>query len=140
MDPVATVERAMVTIRRLQTRRTLAGGHDPTVTLVVDALEELGPSTVTEIAAALAVDQPRASRLVAHAVTEGAVTRGADQTDGRRVVLSLTPAGLAHAEAVHEKRRAAFGQAMESWSAADRVRFATLLDTFVDSYRAARGR
>ncbi|RLK60243.1 MarR family winged helix-turn-helix transcriptional regulator [Actinokineospora cianjurensis] len=134
MDAVSEVERAMITIRRLQTRRTLAGPHDPTLTLVVDALEAAGSCTITDLAAALSVDQPRASRLAARAVTEGLAHRTPSQSDARQVLLSLTPAGQAHATAVHTTRRKAFTQTMSTWTDEDRTTFATLLTTFVDSY------
>ncbi|MFD4429251.1 MarR family transcriptional regulator, partial [Nocardia sp. NPDC058497] len=45
---------------------------------------EAAEPTVSTVAAALAVDQPRASKLVAAAVTAGYLRRVADQSDGRR--------------------------------------------------------
>ncbi|GLW92152.1 MarR family winged helix-turn-helix transcriptional regulator [Actinokineospora globicatena] len=134
MDAVSQVERAMVAIRRLQTRRTLAGPHDPTLTLVVDALEATGPCTITELATALAVDQPRASRLAARAVTEGLAHRHPAPTDARRAVLSLTPAGQAHAATIHAMRQEVFARTMSTWPTEARDTFATLLTAFVDSY------
>lgn len=134
-DPVAEVEAAMIAIRRRQTRRTFAvesGGPDP-VQEVLDAIEAAGPTPVgvNGIATALGVDQPRASKLVAAAVAAGLLRREADQADGRRTNLTLTPAGRAQLEAVHTHRRTHFAAAMDDWTADDRATFATLLTRFV---------
>ncbi|HEU5473091.1 MAG TPA: MarR family winged helix-turn-helix transcriptional regulator [Actinophytocola sp.] len=142
MDGVVAVERAMVRIRRLQQRRTLArvsaraGDRvDPTLTAVVDAVEQGGgAATVSGVAAALDVDQPRASRLVTGAVEAGLVARTADQADGRRARLELTAAGAAHAERVHRLRRAMFAEAMAGWSPGQVDTFARLLTRFVDAF------
>jgi DNA-binding MarR family transcriptional regulator len=147
-DDVVAVERAMVEIRRLQQRRTLAkvsehrSGHrvDPTLTAVVDAVEQHTPCTVSTVATALAVDQPRASRLVARAVDDGLVARNADQTDGRRTLLRLTRAGTAHAARVHRFRQSLFAEAMADWSPHQVATFARLLTRFVDSYASLAAR
>lgn len=134
VDEVERIERAMIAIRRRQTRRIL-GADQPSGQAfdVLDVVEDATAPTVSTVAAALAVDQPRASKLVAAAVTAGFLRREADQTDGRRSLLALTDRGrevLAHA---HQRRRAAFDRAMTGWSGADRVAFARLLDRFVDA-------
>jgi DNA-binding MarR family transcriptional regulator len=139
---VVAIERAMVEIRRLQQRRTLgrlsrerAGGRvDPTLTGLVDAVEAHDPCSVTDVAAALSVDQPRASRLVARAVEAGLVARTADQADGRRVLLTLTRSGREHASSVHRFRRAMFAEAMAGWTPRQTETFARLLTRFVNSY------
>jgi DNA-binding MarR family transcriptional regulator len=143
-EDVAAVERAMVEIRRLQQRRTLtrmserrAGPRlDPTMTAIVDAVERTQPMTVSGVADALGVDQPRASRLVARAVDAGLVARQADQADGRRTLLTLTRSGFEHAERAHGFRRSMFGEAMANWSPGQVATFARLLTRFVDSYAA----
>ncbi|WAL68195.1 MarR family winged helix-turn-helix transcriptional regulator [Amycolatopsis cynarae] len=139
MDAVERIERAMVAIRRRQSRRALARQMpgDPAVFAVLDAVEASGPSSVTEIAAAVGVDQPRASRLVARAVEEGLLARQADQHDGRRSVLRLTAAGRRQLDAGHAARRQAFAAAMADWPAADRTTFARLLTAFVEALDAS---
>lgn len=133
--PVVTVEAAMIAIRRRQTRRALAkeAGADASdgVQDVLDALEE-GPLGVTGVAAALGVDQPRASKLVARAVASGLVRRTADQADGRRSALHLTAAGSARLAQVHRARQARFASAMADWSAEERAVFSALITRFVD--------
>ncbi|MEV1167047.1 MarR family transcriptional regulator [Nonomuraea sp. NPDC049784] len=132
---IAAIERAMVAIRRRQSRRALArqqGAVGPEFE-VLDVIEGAGePATVSTVAQALSVDQPRASRLVAAAVTAGLVRREADQADGRRAWLVLTEAGRAALEQAHRGRQVAFAAAMEGWSAEERTEFARLLTRFVE--------
>ena len=155
-EHIETVERAMVAIRRSQNRRTLgrlaaarqgagpgggrgtasggAGGASADVLDIIEEAEETGGrATVTSVAAALDIDQPRASKLVAAAVAAGLVRREADQADGRRALLVRTPAGRLLSAQVHAFRRQVFGEAMAGWPAADRAEFARLLSRFVDS-------
>lgn len=137
VEPVVTVEAAMVAVRRQQSRRALAradgaAAADIAVQEVLDAVEAAGgPVGVTGIAEALGVDQPRASKLVTAAVAAGLVRREADQADGRRSRLALTAAGRERLAAVRELRRARFGAAMAGWSADEQATFATLLARFV---------
>jgi len=154
-EHIETVERAMVAIRRSQSRRTLArlaavrqgarpGGHGTAaggasgasadVLDIIEEAEEAGrPATVTSVAAALNIDQPRASKLAAAAVAAGLVRREADQADGRRALLVRTPAGQHLSAQAHAFRRQVFGEAMADWPAADRSEFARLLSRFVES-------
>jgi DNA-binding MarR family transcriptional regulator len=137
---VADVERAMVAIRRGQTRRALArrAGASTTGTEVLDVVEEAEeagePATVTSVAAALDVDQPRASKLVAAAVEAGLVRREADQKDGRRALLVRTEEGRRVSAEIHAFRRRAIGAAVEDWSSDERAEFARLLTRFVTAF------
>ncbi len=149
---IEAVERAMVAMRRSQSRRNLArlaaarhpadsadsAGTGLEVLDVIEAAEETGGAvTVTGVAAALNIDQPRASKLVAAAVTAGLVLRRADQADGRRALLVRTPAGRRMSAEIHSFRRQVFAEAMDGWPAADRAEFARLLTRFVESLGAA---
>jgi DNA-binding MarR family transcriptional regulator len=136
VDPVAEVEVAMVAIRRRQARRLFARAaevQDDSGQQVIDAIEAAGdePIGVNGVAEALGVDQPRASKLVAAAVSAGLIRREADQLDGRRTNLALTDAGRERLETVHTFRRRRFAAAMDDWPEADRAAFATLLTRFV---------
>ena len=146
----------MVAVRRSQNRRTLArlaaarqgvrpgdggmtaaeaaGGASAEVLDIIEEAEEAGGlATVTSVAAALNIDQPRASKLVAATVAAGLVRREADQADGRRALLVRTPAGRRLSAQAHAFRRQVFGEAMADWPAADRAEFARLLSRFVES-------
>ncbi len=115
------------------------GGSSFDVLDVIEAAEESGiPATVSSVARALNVDQPRASKLVAAAVEAGLVQREADQTDGRRAPLLTTEAGQALLEDVHQFRRGTFSAAMAGWSDAERADFARLLTRFTDALSASR--
>ena len=145
-EHVKAVERAMVAIRRSQTRRALTrlaeeqddtdvvGGSAVDVLDAIEAAEQAGtPATVSGVAAALNVDQPRASKLVAAAVQAGLVRREADQADGRRALLVRTEQGHTLSEELHRFRRSIFATAMSDWTDADRAAFARLLTRFVES-------
>ncbi|MFH8383888.1 MarR family winged helix-turn-helix transcriptional regulator [Kitasatospora sp. NPDC018058] len=145
-EAVAAVERAMVAIRRSQTRRSLgriappdgARAIDPTLFGVLDAVEAHdGPCAVTDVAAALGVDQPRASRLVLRTVEEGWLERGSDPRDARRTLLALTPAGREQLDRAHHFRREVFARAMADWPDADRTEFARLITAFVAGFGRA---
>ncbi|MFI5910225.1 MarR family winged helix-turn-helix transcriptional regulator [Dactylosporangium sp. NPDC051541] len=154
-EHVKAVERAMVAIRRSQTRRALtrlaeqrddaehAGVVGNAAVDVLDAIaaaEQAGtPATVSGVAATLNVDQPRASKLVAAAVEAGLVRREADQADGRRTALVRTERGNALFEEMHRFRRSIFAAAMSDWPDADRAAFARLLTRFVESLAGMTG-
>ncbi len=140
---VAAIERAMVAIRRSQTRRTLnrlgAKGTrpsiDPTTFGVLDAVEgRPDAAAVGDIAQALGIDQPRASRLVARAVADGLLRREADQDDARRVILRLTTSARTALTSVHKSRQAVFARTTADWTQTDRTEFARLLTKFVDDF------
>jgi DNA-binding MarR family transcriptional regulator len=141
MGDIETIERSMIALRRSQRRRTLArlSGALPDaaveVTDVIEAAELAGePATVSTVADALNIDQPRASKLVAAAVEAGLVERRADQADGRRSLLARTPAGVGVTEQVHGFRRRLISSALSSWDESDIADFARLLDRFITDF------
>ncbi|WP_433656605.1 MarR family winged helix-turn-helix transcriptional regulator [Nocardia sp. CA-128927] len=136
------VEAAMVRIRRRQTRGALAGDSPIPTALhrVLDAVAATESPTVSTLAPALGVDQPRASRLVAQAVSHGLLERVADQHDGRRAVLRLTDGGQQAMAAARTGRRTAMAAAMSDWTTAERTEFARLLERFVDAMDAPHPR
>ena len=140
---VAAIERAMVAIRRSQTRRMLnrlgAKGVrtsiDPTTFGVLDAVEgATDAATVSDIARALGIDQPRASRLTARAVADGLLRREADQHDARRVILRLTPNARTALTHARQARQAVFARTTDDWTATERREFARLITKFVDDF------
>ncbi|MGW4475606.1 MarR family winged helix-turn-helix transcriptional regulator [Nonomuraea sp. NPDC004354] len=113
-----------------------APGAGTEVLDVIEEAEEAGDAaTVTSVATALNIDQPRASKLVAAAVAAGLVRREADQADGRRALLVRTPAGRRLSAEIHGFRQRIYAEAMNDWPAADRAEFARLLAGFVESLR-----
>jgi DNA-binding MarR family transcriptional regulator len=144
-DSIATIERAMVRMRRSQTRRFLGRlaareAREPvdfSLWGVVDAVEE-GPDpdgepvSVGTVAQRLGIDPSRASRVVSKAVEAGYVRRVAAQSDARRSGLELTETGRRLAEEAHRFRRSFFAHVVRDWPAADVGEFARLLTRFVD--------
>jgi DNA-binding MarR family transcriptional regulator len=151
---VVAIERAMVAIRRSQTRRALAhlstrrGGRTGRHAKLPDAVFELldavdaatggrgGAPTVTEAATAMGIDQPRASRLATRALDAGLLRRAADQTDGRRSPLVLTPSGHEALDQIHAFRQQVIADATDGWDTTDRAVLARLLTRFVDDITA----
>jgi DNA-binding MarR family transcriptional regulator len=145
---IAAIEGAVVDLRRAQKRRALArmsrrtGEHASALPdavfelLDVLAAAEQSRTTVTEVAAVLDVDQPRASRLVAQALAAGLIRRAADQRDGRRSLLVLTSAGEDAIAGIHDFRRRVIAEATTGWSDNDRASLARLLPRFVRDFSA----
>ena len=140
------IERALMTMRRDQQARRLQRGlgprghapHDRSLGgaarfRMLDALEA-GTRTVSEIAAAVGVDQPRASRLVAEAADRGLIRRAVDPSDARRAIVELTPAGRAFLQSAHRTRRSAVESALAGFTPDESSQLAELLDRFVAAW------
>ena len=93
-----------------------------------------GPLSVSEIADAVGVDQPRASRLVQQAVEAGLVRREADPDDARRTRVALTDGGLAIVRGFRGERRTAIDSALGAFSDQERAELARLLTKLADSW------
>ena len=92
------------------------------------------PLTVGEIADAVGVDQPRASRLVQQAVEAGLVRREADPNDARRTRVALTETGRTIVRGFRGERRDAIDSALGGFSAAERAELARLLTKLADAW------
>ncbi|WP_430647313.1 MarR family winged helix-turn-helix transcriptional regulator [Agromyces sp. GXS1127] len=93
------------------------------------------PMSVTELAGAIGVDQPRASRLVQAAVGEGLVVREADPDDARRTRVRITEQGRELVRAASTSRRRAIESALDGFTEEERERFAELLGRFAAGLR-----
>lgn len=140
------VDRAMVRIRRSQSRRTIGHlmrqrlGQDINLgnIAVADALQELSETgdqepTIGRMAERLGIDPSRASRMTAGAIRAGFVRRIASQSDGRRSHLELTGEGLKALETTRRFRMSFFAHLMSDWSARDCAELAKLLIRFTES-------
>ena len=101
---------------------------------VLVVLANHGPSSVSDLAAANRVDQPRASRLVQAAVDAGHVRREVDPADARRSILVITEAGRATLSALVDHRRGAIERALAEFTPAERTEFARLLTRFARAW------
>jgi len=90
--------------------------------------------SVSGVAAAIGVDQPRASRLVQEGVERGLVRRVPDPSDARRALIQLTTAGRAQLEEVRTHRRSAVETALASFTPEEARTFAELFDRFVRAW------
>ncbi|WP_254431242.1 MarR family winged helix-turn-helix transcriptional regulator [Agromyces sp. Marseille-P2726] len=98
------------------------------------ALSKHGPSSVSDLATAIGVDQPRASRLAQAAVDAGHVRREVDPRDARRSILAITKAGREALSAVLDHRRSAIERALADFTPAERDEFARLLSRFAEAW------
>jgi DNA-binding MarR family transcriptional regulator len=92
------------------------------------------PLTVSETAAAIGVDQPRASRLVQQLADHGLVRREADPADARRTRIALTDQGVEMARGFRGERRDAVRTALADFSEADRAELARLLAKLAEAW------
>ncbi|MFV9423600.1 MarR family winged helix-turn-helix transcriptional regulator [Microbacterium sp. S1037] len=90
--------------------------------------------SVSEIAEAVGVDQPRASRLVQQATQMGLVAREPDPDDARRTRVRLTPEGEKLISSFRGRRRDAVRSALESFTEAERADLARLLAKFAEAW------
>ncbi|HEV7185712.1 MAG TPA: MarR family winged helix-turn-helix transcriptional regulator [Leifsonia sp.] len=105
---------------------------------MLDALEaaEKGGTelSISALAEAVGVDQPRASRLVQEGVDRGLVRRIQDPSDARRSLIQLTAAGRTQISEVRNHRRTAVEQAIAAFTPEEALTFATLFDRFVRAW------
>jgi len=108
---------------------------------MLDALataEEAGsPLSISTLAQAIGVDQPRASRLVQEGVERGHVRRVPDPSDARRALIQLTAAGRAQLDEVRTHRRSAVESALADFTPEEARTFAELFDRFVRAWPRA---
>lgn len=92
------------------------------------------PLGVSEIADAIGVDQPRASRLVQQGVDRGWVRREADPNDARRTRIALTDEGSRMIRGVRGERRERLGVALQTLTEHERDELARLLTKLADGW------
>lgn len=140
-DPSAVIERALVRIRRAQQsdrlRRTANPRADAARFRYLDALDGAPEGRpISQVADAIGVDRPRASRLTTDLAAEGLVEREPDPGDSRYTNIRLTTAGRALVNEVRETRRAAVGRTLSDagFSEAEAARLAELLTRFLAAW------
>ncbi len=90
--------------------------------------------SISLLAVAIGVDQPRASRLVQEGVERGLVRRVPDPADARRALIKLTAAGRTQLDEVRTHRRSAVETALAAFTPEEARTFADLFDRFVRSW------
>lgn len=90
--------------------------------------------SVSSLATAIGVDQPRASRLVQEGVERGLVRRVPDPSDARRALIQLTTAGRSQLGEVQDHRRSAVETALAGFTPEEARTFAELFARFVQAW------
>lgn len=89
---------------------------------------------ISEIAEAVGVDQPRASRLVADGAARGFVTRSVDPRDARKSIVELTDAGRQMLSTVRAGRTSAVTDALRGFTPDETAQLAELLSRFAAAW------
>lgn len=87
---LVTGAHALTRVASLETRNEAPSAQWRTISL----LREHGPQRIGDLAALSRVTQPGMTRLVTQMAEAGLLERGADASDSRATVVSVTPAGL----------------------------------------------
>lgn len=95
------------------------------------------PMSITDLGAAIGIDQPRASRVVQMLQHEGLVRREPDPSDARRTRIVVTSRGRGHADEHRERRAAPVAEALATLDEAERRQLATLLARVVEAWPRA---
>ncbi|MEV6928326.1 helix-turn-helix domain-containing protein [Dactylosporangium sp. NPDC051485] len=144
--PDEVIERALVRIRRDQQARHLqrrAVQGDPAAASAVNAarfryLDALDGAPnglpISEVADAIGVDRPRASRLTTELVGDGLVERDTMPGDSRYALIRLTQQGKKLVDGIHETRRRNVAEALTEFTTQEAQTFAALLERFVDAW------
>ena len=85
---------------------------------------------VSTIAARLAIDPSRASRVTTDLIALGLLRRAASQADGRRSIVELTDGGARIVEAVRRYKLLVLGAHFKDWTPEERAAFLPLLARF----------
>jgi DNA-binding MarR family transcriptional regulator len=111
--------------RRATTR--LASSLERSAYLALRLLDSTGPSGINEIADHLRLDASTVTRQVIAMEADGYVTRERDAHDGRRAVVTTTPAGTRALAETRAARAEVYADVLEDWSEDDRRLLAELL-------------
>ena len=101
--------------RRLRTLE-LPSGMTAERLSALSVIEKRGPISVTALADTEMVRPATMSRMITALGTEGLVKRSDDKSDGRGVLVSVTPKGRRAFQRAHEQRLSHFAEVVESLS------------------------
>ncbi|HEX5566288.1 MAG TPA: MarR family transcriptional regulator [Streptomyces sp.] len=98
--------------------------------LLLNRLDQDGPTGVKALAASMGIDSSTVTRQVAPLVESGLVKRTSHPDDGRAVVLRLSPRGASRLEQVRTSRCELMALLTQEWSEEERAVFCELLTRF----------
>ncbi len=122
---------------RLHERRLAQTGTEVSATghRLLDQLTEHGPASVSQLAAAVQLTLPTASRQLQQLERMQFVARRADPADGRVVAYACTPAGRGAQRRFRRVIRREVRRALARWDATDRTQLAGLLERMVADFQ-----
>lgn len=142
-DPITALQEQMIALIRAlglhQPDRTPCG--KPVSVAEAHALLELSrhaPLAQRDLAVWLRLEKSTVSRLVTQLVAQGWVQRAPSSSDGRVLLLSLTPEGQRIAGDLAAARRARFARLLQAIPAARRDEIAGALGLLVEAIDASR--
>jgi DNA-binding MarR family transcriptional regulator len=109
--------------------RQLPADGDLTVSesSVLSRLDKGGPATASALAVAEQISAQSLGATVAALEQRGLVTRASDPDDGRRIVVTVSPAGRALLRDRRDTRTAQLAAALEQFTSAERNRLAAVV-------------
>lgn len=99
---------------------------------VVKTIEDYGTMHVTEIGDMLLISKPQMTRLIDELIDLGMVDRQPDETDRRKINISLTPKGKATVERFRETIKGVIKTRLASLPEKDLIELSTALKTVLD--------
>jgi len=103
-------------------------------------LQLYGAQTMSDFAAGMAVSPATATEMIERLEERGLVVRERDESDRRVILVHLSPAAAAQAQAVMDQRRLDIEQALERCPNVCAEDLAGFLRVFIDQLSAERGR
>lgn len=140
-ETAAAVETQVALLLRLADRNRrattrLATTLERSAYLALRLLDTTGPAGINEIADHLRLDASTVTRQVLAMEAAGFVTRERDEHDGRRAVVTMTPAGTTALAETRAARADVYADILADWSPDDRRRLADLLTRLNDDLDA----
>jgi len=105
-------------------------GVDATTYPVLSGLARVGPTTATELAAAIGLDRTATTRYASRLQDAGLLRRAADGLDRRAIRLELTQAGYQAIATMRRSLSQVFDDMLSTWSRTEAEQFATSLERF----------
>lgn len=107
---------------------------EPSALAVLSRIDALAPVRLSDLAQHLGLETSTVCRHVQNLEAAGFLDRAGDPFDGRAKLMALNPVGRRTLGRLRRARRQLFAEVLETWSEADRHRFAGLLERFADGF------
>jgi DNA-binding MarR family transcriptional regulator len=144
-DDIRRIDTALSELMRLtqsqrihDSRARATGVHlSRTLSRLLATVDDLGPVSVSRLAAVMDVSQPTASRSLLQLEEEGYVARAGDPADGRVVMYAVTATGRRARQRLRDHMREQMAAALDGMSDTRRAELADLLSDFVERLYSA---